>query len=84
MTQSDPRRKLKAVRSRYQQAEKDRRAAAIEAAAQGVPVTHVADALGVNRVTVHRWIHDSKERPGAVRAARGTTHEEITRAQDTG
>ena len=25
-----------------------------------------------------------KERPGAVRAARGTTHEEITRAQDTG
>ena len=56
----------------------------MRAAHQGMPVTHVADALGIHRVTVHRWISHDKERPGAVDAARGTTHKENTRAQDTG
>jgi transposase-like protein len=72
---------LHSARSRWEQAEKDRRTAAIEAAADGMPVTHVADALGVNRVTVHRWIRDHRERPGAVVAARGTTAQGDDHAQ---
>ena len=81
MAQPGPRRRLKAAQARYQQAEKDRRTAAIEAAAEGMHVTHVADALDVNRVTVHRWIRDHRERPGAVVAARGTTAQGDDHAQ---
>ena len=72
---------LKAAQARYQGAERYRRTAALHAASQGMPVSHVADALGVNRVTVHRWIRDHKERPGAVVAARGTTAQGEAHAQ---
>ncbi len=52
-------RRLVRARERIEQAERDARLLALEAVAEGVPQTHVADSLGVTRMTVWRWHHEA-------------------------
>ena len=49
-------RELRAARSRLDTAMTSARTAAIAEHAAGIPETEIAKALGVNRMTVRRWL----------------------------
>lgn len=64
------------ARKRYDEAERAGRRIALEAVDAGVPQSRVADALGVSRMTMWRWLRADEhreERSGAADTARSTT-----------
>jgi transcriptional regulator with PAS, ATPase and Fis domain len=46
------------ARERRERAERDARRIALEALANGLPHTRVADALGITRMTIWRWLKE--------------------------
>jgi DNA invertase Pin-like site-specific DNA recombinase len=59
--------RISEARKRCERAERDSRRIALEAVASGVPQSRIADALGISRMTMWRWLRTDGHPTAATR-----------------